>query len=248
MVTATRDVVVAENILQRHDMLLHRERTKVLDFSSLANEVEESICANSGRSDSEQFEIEHEVLHSISDIIKHQIGQKVTHDCSWGTKISALKTIVKIGEIICEPAQDRFSHEIQTSFQNDDMLEDVMLRCVGYMSSSERMQLRELKDNDGSFFENLKMLQQEGTARCMFERLDEVIAMLSGHELAAGNPTPSSNNVRKREPQKAEDKVSILNIMAMRLRRTPVLTHVCRLRNSNPPNMTTNQKPLLCRL
>jgi hypothetical protein len=208
MVTATRDVAVAENILRRYDMVLHRVRTEVLDFSSLANEAEKRIHTNSGPNSSERPDLLNEVIGSISNILTHQIGQRVTQDCSWGTKLSAVKTIVKIGETICEPDDSTILHNVQNAFRHSRTLEGVMLRCVGCMSNSERMQLRDLKDEDGSFFESLTILQEQGGARGMFEGLDEVVDMLSGQELSTANPTPSANNIGKREQTKAEDEAS----------------------------------------
>jgi hypothetical protein len=210
MVTATRDVAVAENLLQRHDLFLQKERTKTLDFLPFVDEVERILFGHKEPSGSKRFDMKHDILSTITDIIGNRIGNNVKEGSSWGTKISALKTLLKIGQMLCETAVGRVARDIQISFQTNRTLQDVMLRIVNCMPASERIQVWEFKDHDGSFFDNLKKMQEESVGLYLFEGLDEVVDMLCEHEHVQGNPIHSSPGTLEREEEaNGEDHVSL---------------------------------------
>jgi hypothetical protein len=202
MTAATREVVIADDLLQRHEVILHRERTKIIDFSLLTHEVEAALYGNDDQSEPGQFESKYDAVKTIKNIITNKIAAHATRESSYGTKLSALKTLLNIGNIICEPATDTLTREVQGAFQTDCALEDAMMHCVETMPISARVELFRHVDSDGAFFKNLMDLQKEAEERCMFDGLDAVISLIrqdngqiqgNGHSSSSNGPEEKDN-------------------------------------------------------
>ena len=114
------------------------------------------------------FGVQEDVVGCITNI-----RRKCPAEASYGTKKSALETLRKIGKTVCMSGGDVIGLEVQKGFQIDTTLEDTMYGIVQKMTQGERDMIMK-----GDFGVKLEELAELSKNYCVFEKLDEVLALL----------------------------------------------------------------------
>ncbi|MCJ1282667.1 hypothetical protein MMC26_001992 [Xylographa opegraphella] len=133
--------------------------------------------------------------HSKSCIM--DIRRMCPAEASYGTKKSALETLRKIGKTGCVSGGDVIGSEVQKGFQWDACLEDTMFGIVQTMTQQERDMIMK-----GDFGVKLEELVELSKDYCLFETLDEVLALLEGTEK---RPRDAENPKGTDEDDSADD-------------------------------------------
>ena len=118
------------------------------------------------------FGVYDDVVGCIKDIRK-----QCPVEASYGTKKSALETLRKIGKTVCLSGGDVIGSEVQKGFQGITRLEDTMYSIVQKMPQGERDLI--MKGDIGVKLEELAELSK---SYCLFETLDDVLALLEGRQ------------------------------------------------------------------
>jgi hypothetical protein len=186
---------IGDHLRYNHDSILHRERTRIINFDSYYEDIYDSINGDySHLRGSEQYEMVWEVSEQIGEKIK-AITTAAKGETSFGTERSALETIKKIGETICESGDhDTLAHELRKELGRSSDLEDAMLEVLAHMSDEEKQQMMECRDGSGKQYleQLLEFKKLADGCYCVFEDLKDVIAVLKNeHSTDSSTKTES---------------------------------------------------------
>ncbi|MCJ1391275.1 hypothetical protein MMC18_004138 [Xylographa bjoerkii] len=164
---AANIAAAVERVTAQNDA--HAESARVIDFDHYSKTAWRAINLQyKSMKGSYQYNascgVQDDVVGCIEDIRK-----QCPAGVSYGTKKSALETLRKIGKTVCLSGGDVIGHEVQKGFHMETCLEDTMGTLGGRMEE----------------------LVELSKGHCVFETLDEVVALLEGTK---GEPRTSEDS------------------------------------------------------
>lgn len=162
--------------LQAEDARRRYEEQRNIDFSSHARGVWNILSREyRGSQVNAMYDAKCEVEEKITKIHDLARGRR-----SIGTKISALETLVEIGECITQ-ATEIIGQEVRRDFQCNTCLEDAMIEILCEMVPDIQRQVAEMRYDDGDrFLDRVASLREESAGYCMMQGLKNVVKILEG--------------------------------------------------------------------
>ena len=180
---ASEDFAILDKILTHYTKLKVQLASKVVDFDYYSKDAWKAINVTYKDSrGSKEYDNAGNALRDVEDCIK-TIRKGCTGLASFGTKKSGLLTLRKIGKSIAV-SNGVISRELHKDFGSDTILEDTMIGIAKTLSKEER---KKVLEEDG-FEEKLEELEGLGQSYCIFEKMNDALAVMRGAEVdAKGN-------------------------------------------------------------
>ncbi|KXT00215.1 hypothetical protein AC578_7000 [Pseudocercospora eumusae] len=162
---------------------LRAEQARVIDFDDCSKEVWHTLNTKYRKlSGSKQYDMSFDAFESVTGSIE-SIQSQVTRSSSYGTKLSALETLRKIGKSILL-SNDCLGSEVRKLFGHDSSYVDAMMHIVECMSDEERFAAgRNVSEaGKGELRDKIDWVAKDAAGYCIFEGLEEVLDLLDGVE------------------------------------------------------------------
>ncbi|KAJ8130701.1 hypothetical protein O1611_g2924 [Lasiodiplodia mahajangana] len=165
-----------------YQQLIHSRRTVDLNFDSYSRVVWRVLNSSeyAKGSGSKQYDSAWDATDEVRGCIR-AIANKTHPESSYGTKLSALKTLCKIAKTLLL-AGNTLGSEVRKQFQTDSCLPDKMLRIAQLMSPQEQLRAGATSDAEGSLVDKVRWLCDEWDSYCLdgIESFDTVLDLLGG--------------------------------------------------------------------
>jgi hypothetical protein len=151
---------------------------RVITFDKVPNQIWR-LATTTTRMD--RYDQEVKAMKVVPKIVEkiESIADQCGENSSPETRLNALSTLRRIGELICRCSTDYLGRYIQQDFLYDGVLEDSMMRILRAMTPEERKQIR-----DGeSQWSKLVALDPQRLDRMVFKNYHQVLDFLSGKEV-----------------------------------------------------------------
>ncbi|KXT18321.1 hypothetical protein AC579_952 [Pseudocercospora musae] len=159
------------------------EQARVIDFDYYSKDVWRTLNIKYRKlSGSKQYDMSFDAFESVTDSID-SIRNQVSPSSSYGTNLSALETLRKIGKSILL-SDDCLGSEVRKQFGHDSSYVEAMMHIVECMSPEERVAAgRNVSEpGKGELYDKIDWVAKEAAGYVMFEGLEEVLNLLDGGE------------------------------------------------------------------
>ena len=152
------------------------ERAKIIDFDHLSKTAWRAINVDyADLKSSYQYERSGDVYHTVLDCFK-TIDEGCGPAASFGTRKNGLEACRKIGKTICLSEGDVICDRVQSLFQYDKTLEDIMMKIAGSLTETERNSIM----STGGWGQKLEELVDLSKPICLFKGLPKVVRVMRG--------------------------------------------------------------------
>ena len=191
---------VADRIKNEHAEI---ERARVISFDYLSKSAWKTLNVEYSRlSGSHQYQKAGEAEREVARCIK-TIRRGCPIEASLGTKRNGLETLRKIGKSICLSSIDVLGHEVQKSFQYNNILDKAMRKIAKSLSKEERETIA-FGGSADKWIEKLEELEKLSKDRCLFEGLKEVVGIFKGKEEVGEDEGPDTSDESEDEELDAD--------------------------------------------
>ncbi|TGJ87667.1 hypothetical protein E0Z10_g1095 [Xylaria hypoxylon] len=156
-------------------------RERVVDFNEYAVTAWHVLNTSeyTEGSGSKQYEASFEARSDVIDCI-NSIGEETKAESSFGTKLSALETLLKIAKTILI-AGDTLGREVRLEFQHESCLADIMVYVAQSMTPEEQRRAGAITDEKGSLAMKVHWVCDQAEGHCLsgFDGLRDVLALLT---------------------------------------------------------------------
>ncbi|OJJ32684.1 hypothetical protein ASPWEDRAFT_42695 [Aspergillus wentii DTO 134E9] len=157
-----------------------KERRRIINFDFYSKAIWRKINIKySSMTGSKQYDIAGEVVGEIASAID-TIVASCGSNANSQTRYNGLSVLRKIGKTIALSATDTLGHEVQQEFQGESCLEDGMWEIVSAMTIQERDDIVNDNQDEEALWPKLEELLGLANDYCIFERLGDVLDLLSG--------------------------------------------------------------------